>query len=245
MSTIIAHNIAVLNRSSVVDDDEAHAITTALQKQMTDFRKAWNIDAKLNFVPKAKTTGWEGKWNLVLLDDSDVANALGYHDLTPEGLPLGKVFANTDKKYGLLVGVTASHELLEMVLDPMINLVAEDTKRGVFVAYEACDAVEADNLGYEINGVRVSDFVLPNFFNPLAINYQGASYSHLENIHAPFQLAPGGYESVYTPGKGWSQITAKTNGPEPADRPRVGSRRERRVVASQHGHTRALVRSLS
>lgn len=244
MSSIIAHHVAILNRSSAVDDEEAHAITTALQKQMSDFREAWNIDAKLNFVPKNKTTGWENKWNLVLLDNSDQANALGYHDLTPEGLPLGKVFAATDKQYGAKVGVTASHELLEMLLDPYINLVVEDTNRGVFVAYEACDAVEADELGYDINGVQVSDFVLPDFFNPLAGSYKGAQYSHLSNVHAPFQLAAGGYESVYIPGKGWTQNTARENGPLASDRPRVGSRRERRFTVSTQGHS-SLQRSAS
>jgi hypothetical protein len=46
------------------------------------------------------------------------------HDTTPDGLPLGKVFAGTDKAFGTQWTVTASHELLEMLGDPAINLTA-------------------------------------------------------------------------------------------------------------------------
>lgn len=225
-----AHQVAVLNRCSVVSDADVKAIVAALQVQASrDFAKVWGIDAKLTFIPKTQTTGWQGKWQLVFLDTSDEANALGYHDLSPEGLPLGKVFAKSDLQYGAAVSVTASHELLEMLLDPYISLCAEDPARGVFVAYEASDAVEADELGYRINGVTVSDFVTPEFFDPTAAGRSGEKFSFRENVRAPFQLAPGGYESVYVPGKGWTQNTARMEGDVlAADRPRVGSRRERR-----------------
>jgi len=33
-------------------------------------------------------------------------------------------------------------------------------------ALEACDAVESDKLGYEIDGVMVSDFITPAWFEP-------------------------------------------------------------------------------
>ena len=33
-------------------------------------------------------------------------------------------------------------------------------------ALEVCDAVEADELGYQIDGVQVSDFITPAWFEP-------------------------------------------------------------------------------
>jgi hypothetical protein len=230
MPSRTAHNVAVLNRSSVVTDPQAAKIVEALQIQASkDFAAVWGIDARLRFVPSTDVKSWRGAWNLVLLDTSDEANALGYHDLTPEGLPLGKVFAKSDLAAGALVSVTASHELLEMLLDPNINLTAEDPARGVFVAYEASDAVEADELGYDIGAVRVSDFVTPAFFDPTAAGRAGARFSFRGNVHAPFKLAPGGYESVFVPGRGWTQNTAREQA-NATDRPRVGSRRERRAA---------------
>jgi hypothetical protein len=225
-----AHSVAILNRSSVISDADAEKIVEALQVQASrDFAAVWGIDARLNFVPSTSTKGWQGKWNLVLLDTSDEANALGYHDLTPEGLPVGKVFAKSDAQYGAKVSVTCSHELLEMLLDPYISLCAEDPARGVFVAYEASDAVEADELGYDIDGVTVSDFVTPEFFDPTAAKRKGERFSFRGNVAKPFELAHGGYESIFVPGRGWTQRTARSE-PSALDRPRVGSRRERRMT---------------
>lgn len=230
MPSLRAHPVAVLNRSTVLPDADASRIVKALQMQASrDFAPVWGIDARLSFLPTAKTTGWEGKWNLVILDDSDTANALGYHDLTPEGLPVGKVFAKTVQFYRGLVSVTASHELLEMLLDPFISLAAEDPARNVFVAYEACDAVEADRLSYAVEGQQMSDFVMPAFFDPTSRGRTEARYSFCGSVYAPFELAAGGYELMYVPGRGWVQRVAK-KAAAASDRPRVGSRRERRAT---------------
>jgi hypothetical protein len=233
MPARIAHKVAVLNRSTALSDSDVHSIVSALQSATSGaFAKAWGIDARLHLVNRSAKTGWEGMANLVVLDDSDVANALGYHDLTPEGLPLGKVFAGTDLKYGAKVSVTFAHELFELLLDPYLSLCAFDDARGTFVAYEASDAVEADELAWQVDGVDVSDFVLPAFFDPTAKGREGAEFSYAGNVHAPFELAPGGYESVFVPGRGWTQNT-KRDGALASDRPRVGSRRERRAVGAQ------------
>ena len=114
--------ISVINESTVLTDAEVTPVIVALQKQVTnDFRPSWGTDAELTMVPK-NTQPPSGNWWLVILDDSDQAGALGYHDLTSEGLPIGKVFAASDLKAGTSWTVTASHELLEMLADPNINL---------------------------------------------------------------------------------------------------------------------------
>lgn len=218
------HKIAVLNRSSVFTDLEVENMAKAVAKQVQrDFSPVWGIGAHVYFVPQNDVTSWKGMWNIVVTDTSDEAGALGYHDLTPEGLPLGKVFAKTTLAYGGLVSVTLSHELLEMLGDPDINLCAE-APDGTVYAYENCDAVEADELGYEIDGVRVSDFVTPAWFSGDA----PGPFSFRHRVQAPFQLAPGGYISIRVRDS-WSQLyadeAARTN---PAARANVGTRRERR-----------------
>jgi len=135
--------ISVINASTVVADNDVQPVVDALQKQVTnDFFPAWGVNAQLTFVPTGGTPP-PGTWWLSILDDSDQAGALGYHDLTPDGLPIGKVFAGTDLKYGMTWSVTASHELLEMLGDPNINLtvfVQNDQSTGILYAYEVCDA---------------------------------------------------------------------------------------------------------
>jgi len=146
----------------LADADVTPAVAT-LQKQVTnDVRPVWGTDAELTIVPKS-TQPSNGSWWLVLLDDSDQADALGYHDLTTEDLPIGKVFGASDLK----AGITASHALLEMLGDPNINLtvfVQNSNTAGILYAYEVCDAREDDSLGYQIDNILLSDFVYPSWF---------------------------------------------------------------------------------
>src|SRR5947207_13705271 len=109
--------IAIVNRSTVISDDKVKAIAAALQIQVKrDLRLHWPIDADVAFLP-GKTKAPKDAWQLVVLDTSDQADALGYHDVTAAGLPLGKAFAKSDLEAGDDPGVTLSHELLEMLVD--------------------------------------------------------------------------------------------------------------------------------
>jgi hypothetical protein len=224
--------VAVINGSTVLSDDQVAAAVPALQTQVhRDFAPAWGVDADVVFVP-AKTKPPASAWWLAILDDSDQAGALGYHDLTNTGLPLSKVFAASDKQYGHSWTVTASHELLEMLADPDINLtvfVQTDAKAGTLYAREVCDACEADALGYDIDGVTVSDFVYPAWFESFR-KAKSTQFDQQKHITKPFELLAGGYIGAFDigAGSGWHQV----HGPGPqaryADRPPVGSRRERR-----------------
>lgn len=218
--------IAILNESTVISDADVQACVGALAVQVArDFFPWWGVMAQLNFHPSKIAP--PNTWQLIIFDDSDQADALGYHELTAGGLPLGKVFARSDQLAGTSWTVTASHELLEMLADPNIELAAEfDSADGSisFYSYEVADAVEADILGYKIQGVLVSDFVTPAWFQAAAPGPR----DHRGAVKNSFELAPGGYISLLKVpgGAGWTQVTAdkKPGGPEP---PR-GSRRWRR-----------------
>jgi hypothetical protein len=239
----VLHSVSLINESSVVEDVEVAEIAKALQAQVnTDFGPIWGTNAQIKAVP-SKTKPPAGTWWLVLLDDMDQAGALGYHDLTPELLPIGKVGAKTDLEYGAKVSVTCSHELLEMLGDPLINLLVEDPRHQRVYAFENCDAVEADELGYVKLGQTVSDFVLPAYFNVDEAG-KGHALSFRGNVTEPFELAKGGYLS-YRPvgGAEWKQITdageidPDTAAPERQRAERFpgfpeGSRRERRLRKS-------------
>ncbi len=226
--------ISIINASTVLDDSEIRPVVDALQKQVTnDFRPAWGVDAKLTFIPTDGTPP-QGSWWLAILDDSDQAGALGYHDLTPDGLPIGKIFAGTDLKYGSAWSVTASHELLEMLGDPNINLnvlLQSNHTAGTLYAYEVCDPCEADNYGYEIGKIAVSDFVFPSWFE--GFRAKGSTqFDQAGKIQAPLQLLSGGYIGAFdiNSGSGWYQVTAEKHPASVLSRGNVGSRRERRAT---------------
>ena len=206
--------IAIQNSSTVLTDAQVQAAVAALQIQLDrDWQAAWGTTATLVFV--SRTQGIPtGAWPIYVLDTSDVSGALGYHDETASGVPYGRIFAKDDITYGYNWTVTLSHELLEMMLDPYVNLTVfrqTTNTAGMLYAYEACDACEADNLGYQINGIQVSDFVWPAWFDNTITNTAGHRYDQMNHLTAPFQLYSGGYIGVFqvTNGSGWSSINAE------------------------------------
>lgn len=226
--------ISVINESTVLPDADIAPVIEALQKQVTnDFCPVWGTNATLTTVERG-TQPPAGSWWLVLLDDTDQANALGYHDMTTEGLPIGKVFAASDLKAGTSWTVTASHELLEMLGDPNINLtvfVQNTNTAGLLYAYEVCDACEDDSLGYKIDNILLSDFVYPAWFESFRTE-GSAQFDRMNKVEKPLQLLSGGYIGVFhvNSGSGWSQETAEKRPANVLHRGGVGTRRERRGI---------------
>jgi len=113
--------IAVTNASTCLTDSQVEAVLPAIQKQVTDdFRAYWDLDRTLIFLSSSQplARGW---WQIALLDNPDQSGVLGYHEMSSQGTPLGKVFAKLDISNGTSWTVTLSHELLEMLADPWTN----------------------------------------------------------------------------------------------------------------------------
>lgn len=194
-------NVAIVNSSTVLTDAQVQAVVPALQVQVSrDFAPYWHRDAKLTFYSGANTANIPASfWWIVVTDTSDTAGALGYHTLTSAGLPMGKVFAKTAMDNKQSWTVTASHELLELLANPYVAEYAfeqsSDTA-GTLYPMEVGDPVEADALGYQINGVTVSDFVTPAWFD----GWRSASSARFDfgnHLTQPLQLASGGYVETY------------------------------------------------
>jgi hypothetical protein len=211
-----AVNISVINESTAVTDAEVQTWVAAQQIQFDrDFFPIWNLTANITFLPKGQTMP-AGNWALVILDNSDAAGALGYHDLTQAGLPMAKVFAGDDIKYGLSWTVTASHEAMEMLADPDINLTVfvQTQTGGDIFAYEVADAPEDDQFAYDINGVQVSDFVTPAWFN--VYSDPSSKFDFCGHVSQPFEILQGGYIGMFDitkPNQGWTQIQAQSTTP--------------------------------
>ena len=193
--TIACFNKATVALGGSVTFDR---LISTLQTFVDDyFVPVWGTPAKL-----VKTTTFrKGAWALALLDDADVANALGYHDLTPDGLPFAKVFVKSTLAVRQKVSVTACHELAEMLVDPAINLCSTGP-HNLFYAYETADAVE--EVEFSINGLALSDFVYPAWFE--AFHKPGSTrFDYAKRVTRPFQILRGGYMSVFKNGT-WTQV---------------------------------------
>jgi hypothetical protein len=219
--------LAVINESTSIKDQDVQNMIPALRQQWnTDLRSVWGVDeAAFTFIPKAQAPA-AGTWWVVYLDDSDQADALAYHDLTNEGLPISKIFVKSILADKSSVSVGASHELCEMAVDPWLNSAYQDPQ-GTFWAGEVCDPVEDDEYGYQIGKILVSDFVTPNWF---AHQHAQAAIDFKAHAHAPFAVLAGGYAQKFDPQKGWQQITgSKAMSSKRLAHAGPGTRRERRA----------------
>src|SRR5690348_13196811 len=158
----------------------------------------WACPAKL-----VQTNGMvKGQWAMAFIDNADVSGALAYHDLTPDGFPLSKVFVKTTLANRDLVSVSASHELAEMLVDPAIQMMTTGPNPRLTYAYEACDPVEA--ISFLVNGIPMSDFVYPSYFEVFR-KAGSVQFDAVGKVTKPFQLLSGGYQIVFN-GRSWTQV---------------------------------------
>ena len=204
----------------------------------------WGTPATLK-----QTTDFEdGAWAMVFLDDADEPGTLAYHDLTPEGLPLSKVFVKTTIEAGELVSMSASHELVEMLVDPAINMYTTGpnpsitytytyksaipvkelklpVEVNVMYAYESADPVEAES--FQVNGVEMSDFVYPAYFEDFH-RPRSVKFDHKNKVTRPFQLLRGGYQIIFIDGQLTEVFGSKAKEKRFAKEDRRGHRSETR-----------------
>lgn len=143
-----------------------------------------------------------GEWAFSLLPAlPNAPGAIAYHDVNGQGVPVlfdGITLSDSLIGPGNSVSVAITHELAETMGDQACNLWA-DNGGGSEFALELCDAVES--YDYEINGVYVSDFVLPAFFNPT----HTGPFDQMGKVTTPFQTA-NGYQITRTSGTGETQV---------------------------------------
>jgi hypothetical protein len=218
-----------------VDLDE---LIAALQVYVDRFvAPVWGTPAKL-----VRSSGFvKCAWAIVFLDNADQPGALAYHDLTPSGLPLSKVFVKTTLKNGEAVSVSTSHELVEMLVDPAINIMTTGPDPKIMYAYESADPVEA--LSFPVNGIPMSDFVYPSYFEVFH-KPDSVKFDQLGKVKKPFQILSGGYQIIFKNGK-WTQIFAtekkkKAFGKEDRRGHRSETRKHGKLERSKSKESRAI-----
>jgi hypothetical protein len=209
--------ISVINHTrgvgKKVADEEIHAAIRSINRQvMYDFQPYWSLGATLRLEGRSELrpdpdslADMRGDAVLYVWSGADVDDALGYHDQNHRGIPFGFVFTELSKEIGEPWSVTLSHEAIELIGDPEVNLLVQGPHPGepdklVFHWYELCDAVQAET--YRIEGVEVSNFVLPLYFT--GSDERGGRNDFLGRGHKrgplrSFGINTGGYIGFFNP----------------------------------------------
>lgn len=146
----------------------------------------------------------ELEWLVGNFTDPDQPGALGYHDMTEHGMPLGKFFSRLDAADGVRWSTTLDHEVLEMLIDPMLALCFQGPD-GKIWAGEICDAVEADKYTTD-SGIVLSNFVKPSYFQPPREPTPGC-YDHMGLVKSPLEIRSGGYNQYLDMRSGvWTMV---------------------------------------
>lgn len=165
----------LVNQSNTLDQNKIPAFLSGINKQLAnEFRNAWAINAQVVWQDPPDST----YRSVVIKEDfSSFPNAwhksLGFHT-TGTLAYVDKTECGTDE----LLTLAISHEVVEMLTNPNV----EPT------GYEVCDPVYLLRYAYKKGNVTVSDFVYPNFYNPLA----PGPYDHTGQVTNSLQPAPGG-----------------------------------------------------
>jgi hypothetical protein len=205
MDTIIQH-LALVSESKLVGIGDVMRVAAALQKQATrDLAPIWNIAATVDAFEKLEDVPL-GYWPMIVKDDIGFSGAAGIH-LDQDRQPFALITSASDLDSWSL---TASHESLEMLVDPFGDrLVAGDSPKPgqgrVSFLVEVSDPSEAAENAYTCNGILVSDFYTPKFFDPVAS--PSVRYSFTGAIKEPRDVLPGGYLSWVdsTTGHWWQE----------------------------------------
>jgi hypothetical protein len=151
-------------------------------------------------------------WPVIVRDNINQPGAAGFHQ-DDQGRPFALVQA--DANWSL----TASHETLETLADPtgMASIAGSPLPQAperisgferVIYLEEVCDPCESDACAYLVNGVKVSDFITPHYYDPSGAS--GVRYSFSGKIQAPHTVLEGGYVSFGDPRDNhWYQIMVR------------------------------------
>jgi hypothetical protein len=196
--------IGLVDETGKIDPQELTAAAAALNTQVTrDLPQFWSVSATVSYLPNRHKIP-QGVWPVQLVKSLPPGEG-GYH-MTKNKQPYAKVIATPGSDEWT---VDASHEIVEMLVDPFgsrlqpsmsIQIVGDTIQDGdgkFEYLVEACDPCEADPYTYTIDGVSVSDFITPHFYDLQPT--PASRYSFTGAVTRPRQILPGGYISWVDP----------------------------------------------
>jgi len=228
--------ISIINHTNgQLSDEQVQGAIRAINRQIKeDFEPYWSLGATLRLEgktgPKPKpqeSADLRGDAILYLWDKTNVPNALGYHERNNSVIPFGFVFTELSAQLGENWTVTLSHEALDLIADPEVNLLVmgphpSTANLDVFHWYEMCDAVQAEI--YKIDDIEVSNFVLPLYFtggDEVGGRNDFLGRGHDGKTLKSFSVNPGCYIGFFNPQTGEHETFSRKADKEAEERMKI------------------------
>ena len=189
--------VGLMNQSSAIANEEIARVAAALDIQVKrDLFPLWNVTADIITIPADRPVP-RGVSPIIVVDETP-ENFAGQHRITQD-IPWAIV--STKRDWAL----AASHECLELLIDPtgmamrsslglaIVDGVLQDLEERFDYVVEACDPIEDADHAYRIDGIAVSDFYTPNYFDDAVT--PGTRYSFNGALRRPREVGRNGYLS--------------------------------------------------
>ena len=193
--------IGLMNTSSAIAADEVARVAAALDIQVNrDLAPIWSASAAngtrvITLAPDQPVP--RGVSPIIIVDEAP-GGVAGQHRIT-QNVPWAIV--STKRDWAL----AASHECIELIVDPtgeatisgrgltLVDGALHELDERFDYLLEICDPIEDSNHAYTIDGVVVSDFYTPNYFDDAVT--PGMRYSFNGAISRPREVGRNGYLS--------------------------------------------------
>jgi len=213
----LPEHVAIVSLAREIPTRDLMQVAAAVQKQVTrDFSPLWGIAATVSAFPDLESVPSDYRHVVLFGDVNELPDRLEAllgeqpAEALIEAIESGEIAgihltALTRQPFALVSAagswpLTVSHETLEMLADPYGNrLVAAahpiDRTRRVSYLLEVCDPCLS--MYYTVNGIPVSDFYTPRYFDPVRID--SIRYSFTGAIEEPLEILERGYLSWIDP----------------------------------------------
>jgi hypothetical protein len=201
---MVQRNVALIAETAKIKDDELRRVEKVLQKRMRrDVARIWNIGTTIQSYRDQKEIA--DAWPIIVRDDIQQPGAASYHS-DKKGKPFAMVAYTQDWPF------MASHDLLEMVIDPLANRFVSGPnplprkgKGEVNFLVEVCDPCADPANGYELDGFRMADFCTQEYYNSRSAK---GPFSFNKAVSKPFQVLRNGYLTWRDPTSGhwWQKL---------------------------------------
>jgi hypothetical protein len=202
--------VSVVNKTEgQLAHDELRRVLDKINFQLREhFSPYWNIEVTARLIlPEAEP----GNSVVYVFDKFDSRTAQRFHEALYPSIPFSAIYTEVSKRLGESWSVTLSRAIMQVVTNPQGKKTIEgpdpeNPNRRVNYSYDVCSPVYAED--YDIDNIRVSNFVLPSYFGETF----GKQNDYLYRVHngqtlRPFGINPGGYIRYFDPTKGIYQGT--------------------------------------
>ncbi len=226
--------IGVIRRSNAITDADIAFMCKAVSAQVYECAEAWGLPpTPVAFYSKEEGLPDGDVRIMSIVDDDGSSGTIGFHDNWA-----GTISARVEAM-GARTSIIISHEALEMLVNPNVNLwhTMPDGKR--MTAREICDACESDtyiepvSIMGETRGIEVSNYLLPSWFDP----FGKFPFDRMSKLTAPFTMDAGGYLIVRDDNRNISNVFASGMPARMARKLANPLSRTMRILAGNRGTT--------